>query len=120
MGNTWVTNILHYLDEDGEFAMKSGPARRVAEHMCAIVESVTSRPREAGWLTDVLCRRRPGRKPCVGIIMAGYAEDDPTAIVWGCPVCKDEGHISGWQETCWDRRKLYGTGDRKTNATDRT
>jgi len=29
MGNTWVTNALHYLDEDGEFAVRTGPARRM-------------------------------------------------------------------------------------------
>jgi len=38
---------------------------------------------------------------------AVYAEDEPTPIVWGCPVCKDEGYISGWQETLWDKRLFY-------------
>lgn len=107
MGNTWVSNILHYLNEDGEFAVKSGPARRIAEHTCAIVKAVTSRPAGADWTTDVPCRRRPGRKPCIGPIIASYAKDDPATIVWGCPVCEDEGCIRGWQETRWDRRKLY-------------
>lgn len=106
MGNTWVTNILHYLDEEGAFAVKSGPARRIAERTCAIVEAVTSRPADADRVTAVRCRRRPGRKPCIGAIIAGYAEGDATTIVWGCPICGDEGHINGWQETQWDKRKV--------------
>ena len=106
MGNTWVTNILHCLDDNGEFAVKSGPARRVAEHMCAIVEDVTSRPADADWETAVPCRRRPGHKPCNGVIIAGYAKNDPTTIVWGCLACHDEGYISGWQETTWDKRRF--------------
>lgn len=110
MGNTWVSNVLHYLGDDGEPAVRTGPARRIAEHVCAIVEAVTSRPADADWMTDVRCRRRPGRKPCLGPIIAGYAENDPTTIVWGCPVCKDEGYISGWQETRWDKRMLYRVG----------
>lgn len=110
MGNIWVTNILHYLDENGAFAAKNGPARQIAEHTCAIVEAVTSRPADADRVTAVRCRRRPGRKPCTGAIIAGYAEGDATTIVWGCPVCGDEGRINGWQETHWDNRKVCSAG----------
>ncbi|MEI6150825.1 MAG: hypothetical protein WCS01_17155 [bacterium] len=107
MGNTWVTNVLHYLDEDGQFAVKSGPARRMAEYTGSIIEAVTSRPAgDDDWVTAIQCRRRPGRVRCLAPIIAGYWEEDPTTIVWGCPACKDEGYISGWQETLWDRRKF--------------
>ena len=61
-------------------------------------------------MTFIHCRRRPGRVPCIGPIIAGIREEDPTTIVLGCPVCKDEGYISGWQETQWDKRKLYPAG----------
>jgi hypothetical protein len=37
MGNTWITDIRHYLNEDGEVVPESGPARHLAEDMCAIV-----------------------------------------------------------------------------------
>ncbi len=57
------------------------------------------------WVTAVQCRRRPGHVHCVAPIIAGYAEDDPTTIVWECPACGDEGYISGWQETLWDKRQ---------------
>ncbi len=107
MGDTWITNMLHSLDDDGELAAQAGPARRLAEYMGSIVEAVTSRqPEDDDWVTAIQCRRRPGHKRCIGPIIAGYAEDDPTTIVWGCPVCKDEGYISGWQETLWDKRRF--------------
>ncbi len=107
MGNTWVTNMLHSLDENGEFCRESGPARRVAEHMGSIVEAVTSRSADEPSLwTNVLCRRRPGHKPCRTNIVADYADGDPTTIIWECPACHDNGYISGWQETLWDKRRF--------------
>lgn len=107
MGNTWVTNMLHSLDEDGKLARQPDPARRLAEHFGAIVEEVTARPRdEQDWTIPVPCRRRPRHKPCLGIIAAGYSEDDPNIIVWQCGACGDNGYISGWQETLWDKRKF--------------
>jgi len=106
VGNTWVTNMLHYLDEDGAFTLGPGPARRLAEYQGSIVEAVTSRPADEDWMTTIQCRRRPGHVRCIAPIIAGYAQDNPTAIVWGCPLCGDEGYISGWQETLWDKRKL--------------
>lgn len=107
MGHTWVTNMLHSLDEDGEFSVPPGPARRLAEYMGSIVEAVTSRPPdEEDWVIAIQCRRRPGHVRCIAPIVAGYAEKDPTTIVWVCPACKDEGYISGWQETLWDKRKF--------------
>lgn len=105
MGNTWVSNVLHYLDADGEFAARSGPARRIAEHVCAIVEAVTSRKvGHDGRATAVRCRRRPGHVRCSTPILANYAENDPASIEWCCPACGDNGFVRGWQETKWDKR----------------
>jgi hypothetical protein len=109
MGNTWITNMLHCLDDDGNFAMPPGRARSFVMYMGSIVEAVTQRPRDQrdDPVTAIQCRRRPGHVRCIAPIVAVYAEDDPATIVWGCPACNDAGYISGWQETLWDRRKLY-------------
>ncbi len=108
MGNTWVTNMLHSLDDDGELAAPPGPARRLAEYMGSIVEAVTSRsPDDTNLWTIVICRRRPGHKPCRTNIVADYADGDPITIIWECPACHDNGYITGWQETLWDKRRLY-------------
>jgi len=107
MGDTHITDIRHYLDENDELIQVPGPARRLAEHLCAIIAAVTARPRgEVDWETDVRCRRRPNHKSCEGNIVAGFDEADPTTIVWLCPVCNDNGYITGWQGTQWDKRKL--------------
>jgi len=107
MGDTWVIDIRHYLDENDELIQEPGPAYRLAEHQCAIIAAVTARPRdEMDWETDVRCRRRPRNKRCKGNIVAGFQETDPTTIVWLCPFCDDNGYIRGWQETQWDKRKF--------------
>lgn len=41
------------------------------------------------------------RKPCVGEIQS-YIDPEDDAIVWRCPVCGDNGAISGWEESFWD------------------
>ncbi len=46
------------------------------------------------------CSRRPGRKPCPGKLEAFITEN--LEIYWHCPVCEDEGLISGWQGLLWD------------------
>lgn len=94
----WIVDFTHCLDERGEFAMTSGPARRLAEFMAAIVEMASDR----SVARQVKCRRRPGRKPCRGLIAAAIHPDDG-GIEWVCPVCGDRGYISNWQGTRWDR-----------------
>lgn len=109
MGDTFVINMLHYLDDVGDFTLRPGPARWFAEHQGAIVVAVTSRKAATAQdhVTDVRCRRRPGHKGCTGLIVARYKEDNPQIIVWNCPVCQDNGYISGWQETIWDKQRLF-------------
>ena len=109
MSDAFVINLLHYLDDDGGFTLPPGSARRFAQHQGAIVIAVTSRtaatPRDH--CTEVRCRRRPDHKGCTGLIVASYQENNPQTIIWECPVCKDNGYISGWQETIWDRQRLF-------------
>jgi hypothetical protein len=90
MGDTWFVNLQHVLDEDGAIAAPKGPARNLAEHIVKIV-AMASRP-EIIPLPEyqVSCRRRPGRKPCTGIIEADY-DPDTYDIMWWCPVCDDDG-----------------------------
>jgi hypothetical protein len=39
MGNTWITNLRHFLAENGDFSDFPGPARKLAEHLCSIVKA---------------------------------------------------------------------------------
>ncbi len=42
MGNTWFTQLRHFLDESGEFWDSKGPRRKLAEYLCSIVKAATS------------------------------------------------------------------------------
>lgn len=105
VGDTWVTDIGHFLDGRGEFPHDlPGPALNLASHIADIILATTSRKTIIEKVvTDVKCRRRPGRKKCVGVIESLFEPD--LRIRWFCPVCGDNGYISGWRGTKWDRAK---------------
>ena len=104
MGDTWITSLEHILDESGAIAAPKGPGRKLAEHIVAIV-AMASRPEMVPPPEyRVRCRRRPGRKPCPGMINVNL-EPETENIVWWCPVCHDNGKISNWKGSMWDLRK---------------
>lgn len=105
MGNTWVTDIRHFLDSEGNVIQEPRPARHLAQYFCLIIEAATGQPvHRQDRSTGVHCRRRPGHKPCEGTIIADFYEQDASAIAWACHLCGDNGYIRGWQETQWDKR----------------
>jgi hypothetical protein len=102
MGNTWVTDMRHFLEEGGELADLPEPAIALVVHLGAIVGWVSRLPTARFQPTNVPCRRRPGRRRCLGEIEARL-EDPPGFIEWFCPFCRDGGFIEGWQGTLWDK-----------------
>jgi hypothetical protein len=104
MSGALFTKVSHFLDEKGELPSDlPGPARKLAEFICSIVQSVTSHTFEALVPTGICCRRRPKRKPCKGEILA-FLNEETKAIQWNCPVCGDNGFIYDWEVTNWDIR----------------
>lgn len=99
MPDTWITNIEHFLDEDGDIAPIDGPARRIADYFTDIISSATSSPNDG--INKVRCRRQPGHQKCKGIIDT-IIDPNTHEIVWRCPVCLDNGSISHWEYTVWD------------------
>lgn len=102
MGDTWVTDIRHFLDDDGDFPYDlPGPALKLARYITNIIESLTSHGHQTISInTYVKCRRRPARKSCTGHIYASIQQDQ--SIRWYCNVCGNNGYITGWQGTIWD------------------
>jgi len=105
-----ITDLRHFLNEDGSMADMPNPARILAKYLGRIVKGVTTRQRDA-LTTGVRCRKRLKhrmpeqgrvlvRRPCPGEIIAFI--DEQQAISWSCPVCQDNGVISGWKDTIWD------------------
>ncbi len=94
-----ITDLQHF---DGVELDDRAPAaaRRLAAHLRAVVRAATALP-SPGRPIAVPCRRRPGRVPCEGPILAAVWADPPT-VHWGCAACEDGGMISGWQGTADD------------------
>ena len=107
MGNTWVTDMRHFLDDAGTVAALPGRALRLAVFLGSIVAWVTSDRAIADARTNVTCRRSPEHRRCPGEIIARLETDG--AVVWHCPVCRDNGITRGWEGTPWDRRPRPGT-----------
>lgn len=102
MSDTWITDIRHLLDEHGNFPHDlPGPALNLGLHLARIIDYATSNDLDKNYRkSNIKCRRKPKRKPCVGMIEA-FIQDDGV-IRWACPICHDNGYINGWQNTKWD------------------
>ena len=101
MADTWVIDMRHYLDEDGDLPDLPNRVMILALYFGSIVAWMTSHAEEVQ-PTNVICRRRPRRRQCIGEIFASF-ETDPFEIAWSCPLCGDNGVIRGWEDTIWDR-----------------
>jgi hypothetical protein len=101
MPGALITNLRHFLDERGCIAPTQGRARRLAEFLTSIVAAETHNLDEPS--LPIRCRRRPGRKPCPGILQTHFGgEFEEPEIFWKCSVCGDWGVITHWQDTFWD------------------
>ncbi len=97
----WITNMQHYLDEDGSIGSMNRPTKRLSVYFGSIVTFATSFEEEQFLYSNISCRRRPKRIPCNGKLQA-VLNLDTDSIEWRCPVCGDNGIISGWRETPWE------------------
>ena len=121
MRGAWITDITHYLDSAGRVPARPRP---IVVFMGSIVVESSKRAAGDTHAIDVKCRRRPGRRPCRGMI---HSSVDPGTreIQWHCPVCDDHGLISNWEGSPWDvrsvghslsRESLWTTGPQFTSA----
>ena len=96
-----ITDLRHFLNEDGSMPDMPNPARTLAEYFGCIVKAMTTRLRD-DWILGLGVEEGIKRRPCPGEIIAFIDEEE--AISWACPVCEDNGVISGWKGTSWDGR----------------
>jgi hypothetical protein len=104
LGNYWGIHLPHFLTPNGTLAPLSGRGLRLAEYWTQIVAQATLYDEP----TTLRCRRRPGRRPCTGVLTIFFDVDNDD-VLWFCPVCNDEGRIGGWQDTFWDNGNLTET-----------
>ena len=104
MVKTWVTDLRHCIDEETGYFPEDlpGPALNRSLFFTSIVAWVTDHAPAGDPHTNVYCWRSPGRRRCCGEIIADLQAPE---IVWQCPACGENGMISGWEQTLWDRRR---------------
>ncbi len=104
MPDTWITKMIHFDYKDDEDI----PARvkKIAGYFGSIVTQSLKNPSGIESNTGIQCRRRPGRIPCTGVIRSTLFED-VLEIKWYCLVCGDEGRITEWEGTRWDKSLIF-------------
>ena len=90
----YITDLSHFLDEKGAIGPRSGPARRIAEFLGAVVAAASA---PEGYTKPCRCRK------CKGLVEAAIAPDD--AIEWRCRGCGEAGRIANWRRSFWDLSK---------------
>lgn len=95
-----IANLRHYLGDDLSLIKIPAPAAGLREFLGCIAEAVTSRePNDKKYSTHLQCRNKCGQN-----LIAYYSPDDRSIIKWFCNQCEDEGFLSGWEGTVWDKR----------------
>jgi hypothetical protein len=96
----WVIDIRHWLDES-----QSGPGvqqlKSKVKKLSEIITYATSVNAGVSADSHPKCWRRPKRKPCKGNLDI-YLDSATGHIHWICPICKDEGVVTGWKDLIWD------------------
>lgn len=60
--------------------------------------------------SHIRCRRRPAQKKCSGTLILSRS-DIEDHIQWLCPLCDDQGKVSDWQNSPWNREPALKTGE---------
>ncbi len=100
MGDTFVTDLTHFVGADGLNPPPAAAARFV-EHLTLIVRAATTSPPGVVIETALRCRRRPERRACPGFLDVRRGEVPPQ-IEWACTACADNGIITGWLGSPWN------------------
>ena len=96
-----VTDLNYFLDLSEDTPSQ---ARRLAGHLGSIVRAATAGDAGKAWETALPCRRRPASRRCPGRMIVLRTEA-PALIRWQCSACDDEGVISNWEDSPFDRRR---------------
>jgi hypothetical protein len=102
----WFINIQDWLDDTN-----TGPVvPRLKRKVNKIIEMITYATSQISQFpidSSPKCWRRPQRKPWKGTLDV-FLDPLTDKILWYCPICQDEGMISGWEGLIWDMRDLDG------------
>lgn len=98
----YISNLSHFLDEEGNIPMEMHKdGRKIASFLAMVVDTCTfMRP-----LTKMDINIRCFKRGCHGRVIAElqYPEME---VHWECPSCGNSGRISGWEGTKWDNIRI--------------
>ena len=103
MGNCWSVHLPQFLEPTGTLAPMVGRGLRLAQYWTQIVAQASNYEEP----TSLRCRRRPGRKPCAGLLTIFFDVDN--FDVCSSVRCDDNGRTSGWEGTFWDNNEMRET-----------
>jgi hypothetical protein len=102
----WVIDIRHWLNET-----RSGPAvpqlKLKVKKLSEIITYATSSANDVPASVIPKCWRRPKRRPCNEALEIDF-DASTGQIHWYCPICHDEGVITGWEGLIWDMSDAVG------------
>ena len=97
-----IVDARHWLDPDGNLPEGDVRLRRLALRVARFIECGGTLGPHEHRETLVECRRRPGGRPCPGLLWVAKTEAEEIQVF--CLVCRhDEARIHGWQSTPWAR-----------------
>ncbi len=98
-----ITNIRHFLDESGNVPDLPFETQELFNFLSAIIETATIAYGLPITLAEVHCRNMTHPKPCDGEIEV-WVDSESNNIGWECLECAEEGVITHWEGTRWDKR----------------
>lgn len=98
-----ITDIQHYLDEDGLLVKLTPEASDFALFLTEIITSVSENYGLPLFFADTECKGIKDGKPCMGEVEVWVFASD-NRIGWECVECAETGAISNWEGTRWDKR----------------
>jgi hypothetical protein len=97
---TYVTDITHFLDDQGEVSVDMPrEARQLASFLVLVIDATSRNIASDNQDINIRCRKAD----CTGQIRASLASTNDV-IEWFCPDCGHNGVIRNWQATKWNQR----------------
>ena len=93
-------DLRHFLPVDGELSPQATKRLHLLTDICRFA---TIGPSGEPIRTAIRCNKRPGRRPCQGVLVARL-RDVPCQVDWQCSDCDSGGRIIGWEGTDADLR----------------
>lgn len=98
-----VTNIRHFLDENGEVPALPPEARNLLRFLSSVVVAASTAYGTPVALAEVECIGTEDGEVCGGEAEV-WVDANDNRIGWECLECGNEGIISDWEGTRWDKR----------------